>query len=187
MKRLLIFMITTLNICFLLREGLQKESACQTSGAWVSTQNLMATLGLALKTWSMPHGKHMAATWLSHLYLTSLHDKIRSSSSTAWRQWGPLRGQKTAVNGTLTSCCACLRDQRPGRPSFKVTWSQTKIMSPRACFGCSLLFDPSEYSGDILCKLTNILTITANFLICIKLHQKDIGGVDELRKLRILR
>ena len=30
-KRLLIFMITTLNICFLHREGLQKESACQPS------------------------------------------------------------------------------------------------------------------------------------------------------------
>ena len=49
------------------------------------------------------------------------------------------------------------------------------------------MFDPSEYSRDILCKLTNILTITANFLICVKLHQKDIGSVDELRKLRILR
>ena len=29
-----------------------------------------------------------------------------------------------------------------------------------------MLFDPSEYSRDILCKPTNILTITANFLIC---------------------
>ena len=72
--------------------------------------------------------------------------------------------------------CPFERPERPGRPSFKVTWSQTKIMSPRAYFGCLSLFDPSEYFGDILCKLTNILTITANFLICIKLHQKDIGG-----------
>ena len=54
-------------------------------------------------------------------------------------------------------------------------------MAPRACFGCLVLFDPSEYSRDILCKLTNILTIIMNFLIRIELHQKDIGGVDELR------
>ena len=120
LNRLLIFVITTLNICFLHRGRLQKKSACQTSGTCPSAQDLMATPGLALKTRSMPHGKHMAATWLSHLYLTSLHDKIRSSSSTAWRQWGPLRGQKTAVNGTLTSCCAHLRDQRDlGDPPSK--------------------------------------------------------------------
>ena len=49
-----------------------------------------------------------------------------------------------------------------------------------------MLFDPSEYSGHILCKLTNILTIIVDFLICIELHQQDIEGVDELRKLRIL-
>ena len=59
-------------------------------------------------------------------------------------------------------------------------------MSPRACLGCLVLFDPSEYSRDILCKLTNILMIILNFLIGTEQHQKDIGGVDELRELRIL-
>ena len=48
---------------------------------------------------------------------------------------------------------------------------------------CLALFDPSEYSGDILCKLTNILMIILDFLIGTEQHQKDIGGVDELRKL----
>ena len=78
------------------------------------------------------------------------------------------------------------RSERPGRPGFRVTWSQTKIMSPRACLGCLASFDPSEYFRDILCKLTNVLTIILNFLIGTESHQKDIGGADELRKLRIL-
>ena len=64
-KRLWIFVITTLNICFLHRGRLQKESACQTSAACLSAQDLMATPGLALKTRSMLHDKHMAQPPLS--------------------------------------------------------------------------------------------------------------------------
>ena len=65
LDRLPIFVITTLNICFLHRGRLQKESACQTCGAWPSAQDLMATPGLALKTRSMPDGYHMAQPPLS--------------------------------------------------------------------------------------------------------------------------
>ena len=45
------------------------------------------------------------------------------------------------------------------------------------------LFDLSEYFRHILCKLKHILTIIVDFLICTEQHQKDIGGVYELRKL----
>ena len=58
MKRLLIFVITTLNICFLHWGRLQKKSACQTSGTCPSVQNLIAT---RLSTEDQLH-----ATWQAH-------------------------------------------------------------------------------------------------------------------------